>query len=360
MAMSGVGASPQDLAIGWALRHVEGAMSAGEIEAFADWLHQDPAHGEAFEQAMAAWAMLEGPRFEPEILALRSEALGALQAAQRRRWRLPGLGALVVGPGRLAAAAAGVLLAVGLGLHLWLAPDHYRTGTGERRVVTLADGSILAMDAQTSVSVDYRADGRHLTLENGRASFTVAKDPLHPFSVVSHGSVVVATGTQFSVEWMGRQTRVVLYEGHVAVLRQGAGVAPGRAAPSVMMQQAGWIPADTLLTPGHELVVPEDAAPVQMHALADPHAERLWEQGQIDVSDEPLGLVAARMNRYLPGPRLLVARDAADVRISGLFNAGDLEAFVSGVTQVFPVVAERQDDGSFCLSRQRNSSHRCG
>jgi ferric-dicitrate binding protein FerR (iron transport regulator) len=47
-----------------------------------------------------------------------------------------------------------------------------------------------------------------------------------------------------------------------------------------------------------------------------PRGERAWEQGQIDAS-EPLGVVAARMNRYLPGPHLLVAEDAAQIRISG-------------------------------------------
>jgi transmembrane sensor len=54
------------------------------------------------------------------------------------------------------------------------------------------------------------------------------------------------------------------------------------------------------------------------------------------------------MNRYLNGPRL-VAPDAAGVRISGLFNAGDMDAFISGVTGLFPVVAQRQADGSFRL-----------
>lgn len=342
----------EDIAIGWALRHVEGEMGFEEIERFADWLQQSPDHGEAFDRAMASWAMLEAPRFEPEILALRSEALDALHAVQSRRWRarwrLPAVK-------HLALAAAGLSLVIGAGLWWWLQPDRYETGTGERRVVALADGSQLAMDAQTRVTVDYRADGRHLVLEQGRATFTVAKDPLHPFSVASHGSLVVATGTQFGMEWLGDQTRVVLYEGHVAILRhQGDRLMPGLLAG----RQHG-IAADTMLIPGREAVVPEGRAAISVHDLADPRSERAWEQGQIDVADEPLGVVAARMNRYLPGPRLLVAEDAAQIRISGLFNAGDLEAFVGGVTHVFPVVAERQGDGSFCLRGPSNSTGPC-
>jgi len=341
-----------DIAIIWALRHIEGEMDFEAIEAFADWLQHDPAHGEAFDNAMASWAMLEGPRFEPEILSLRSEALDALHAAQSRRWRARWR----VPPVRhMALAAAGLSLLIGAGLYLWLRPDHYETGTGERRVVALADGSLLAMDAQSSVTVDYRADGRHLVLEKGRATFTVTKDPLHPFSVASHGSLVVATGTQFGMEWLGDQTRVVLYEGHVAILRHQG----DRLVPGVLEGRQRGIAADTMLTPGREAVVPEGPAPVSVHDLTDPRSERAWEQGQIDVSDEPLGVVAARMNRYLPGPHLLVAQDAAQIRVSGLFNAGDLEAFVGGVTHVVPVVAERQADGSFCLRGTSNSTAPC-
>src|SRR3546814_12464145 len=43
-----------------------------------------------------------------------------------------------------------------------------------------------------------------------------------PFSVAAAGKIVVATGTEFSVELLGRETRVILYEGHVAVLNGSA------------------------------------------------------------------------------------------------------------------------------------------
>src|SRR3546814_10479709 len=46
--------------------------------------------------------------------------------------------------------------------------------------------------------------------------------PLRPFSVAAAGKIVVATGTEFSVELLGRETRVILYEGHVAVLNGSA------------------------------------------------------------------------------------------------------------------------------------------
>jgi transmembrane sensor len=39
-------------------------------------------------------------------------------------------------------------------------------------------------------------------------------------------------------------------------------------------------------------------------------------------------------------------RDASNVRISGVFHAGDTEAFIDGVTALFPVRAERDARGA--------------
>lgn len=338
-------ATREEVAIGWALRHTHGDMSFTEIEVFAAWLGEDTANGEAFDEAMAAWHMLDGPSFEPEMLSLRCEALGALQAAQRRRWRPSPVW-------RSAALAASLVLGLSIGIYLWNAPDHYRTGVGERRVVALADGSRVTLDAKSSVTVSYHAHTRELTLDSGRATFSVAKDPLRPFSVASHDSMVIATGTQFSVERLGEATRVVLYEGHVAVMRKLG----DRLVPATLSSRHGDSPADTELTPGRELILPDNAVPSRLRTLPDPDAERAWEHGQIDVDDEPLGIAAARMNRYQTGPRLIVAPEITDIRVSGLFDAGDIEAFASGIAGIAPVDAERRVDGSFYLHRRSSST----
>src|SRR3546814_16920388 len=93
----------------------------------------------------------------------------------------------------------------------------------------LDDDSRLSLDANTRVRVKYSRAGRQLWLEEGRARFEVAKDPLRPFSVAAAGKIVVATGTEFSVELLGREPPVILYEGHVAVLN-------GRSAPRDTLQ----------------------------------------------------------------------------------------------------------------------------
>src|SRR3546814_20684114 len=113
----------------------------------------------------------------------------------------------------------------------------------------LDDDSRLSLDANTRVRVKYSRAGRQLWLEEGRARFEVAKDPLRPFSVAAAGKIVVATGTEFSVELLGRETRVILYEGHVAVLN---GSAATRATLKLFDEKPAPRPDYLLLHPGTE------------------------------------------------------------------------------------------------------------
>jgi transmembrane sensor len=184
--------------------------------AFADWLQQSPDHGKAFDRAMASWAMLEDPRFEPEILALRSEALDALHAVRAAAAPLALFRPHAYGAGRRDLA-----LVVGAGIWLWLRPTIMRPA---RRAARGGAGGWLATGDGCADQRDRRLPCRWAASGAGTGTRHLhrGQGPAASFSVASHGSLVVATGTQFGVEWLGDQTRVVLYEGHVAILRNRA------------------------------------------------------------------------------------------------------------------------------------------
>jgi transmembrane sensor len=239
-----------------------------------------------------------------------------------------------------AAAAAVVLLSAAVGLWAWAnAPAVYRTGVAERQVAVLKDGSKISLDAATTVRVRYSRNRRDLELVQGRAKFDVAKDALRPFSVSASNTVVVATGTQFSVELLQREIHVILYEGHVAVLDRK----PEHGARQPLRLQASNMPADQGLTPGRELVVAETSA-IASVAPTDPSRALSWEAGQLVFVEEPLSSAVERVNRY-SNEKLEIGDSAAgQVRVTGVFTAGDVQAFVEGVSSAFPVRAVRQND----------------
>lgn len=318
----------REAALGWCLRLADGPLGADEREHFQAWLDGDAGNAALFDEAVALWSGVEDQAGAPEMVVLRGQALESARRANAMRWARRG----VLSP-RIAAIAATLLIGVFAGVWTLGVPQTYRTGVGEREVVALADGSKLSLDADSAVSVRFTPSRRELVLRKGRARFSVAKDPLKPFAVTAAGKTVVAVGTEFSVERLGGQVRVILFEGKVSVLTRPSPIGTPAPMPVGRARQ----PADTVLKPGGELII-ADAAPVAQLTAADLSRSLSWEGGQLIFKNEPLGAAVERVNRYADH-RIEVEDGAAEVLVSGVFTAGDTEAFLGGVTAVFPVRA---------------------
>jgi transmembrane sensor len=325
----------------WAARLAEGLVLPSEQAEFQAWLDADPRNGAALDGIIVAWRTVEAYAASAPVVALREAALASARRSLRRRQNplfRPQLA--------WALAAACLILVVALGA-AWLVytPRAYETGVGERRVVALRDGSKLSLDAATVVKVRYTRDKRQLWLERGRARFEVARNPLRPFSVSAGDEVVVATGTAFSVELVKKQVRVVLYEGHVMLLDRAGGEA--RRTVTVGGRR---LAADELLAPGRELILPavetaQSAPKASVVATLDPVRSLSWEAGQLVFEDEPLDVVVERMNRYAATPLVVADTPTGDLRISGVFRAGDTEALVQGLSAAFGVKSRKGPDG---------------
>lgn len=335
-------AEPVERAALWASRLADGRMPADQQAEFQAWLDADPAHETALREIVGAWEAVEQYAASAEVMALREAALASARRSldRRARGRLPRSRVWV-----LIAATVLLALVTGGGAWMWLSPRTYETAVGERRVVALADGSKVSLDADTVVKVRYTGETRRLWLERGRAKFEVARNPLRPFSVAAANEVVVATGTAFSVELVQRQVRVVLYEGHVMVLDRA-----GRGARRTVAVGPRRIAADQLLSPGRELILPaqspERAAPPAVVAASDPVRSLSWEAGQLVFEDEPLRIVVERMNRYADRPLEVGDEAAARVRVSGVFRAGDTDALVQGLAAAFDLKARGGASGT--------------
>lgn len=312
----------------WCIRLSDGEVTPRIRQELEAWLAADERHARAFENALRVWQALGPAQSSDAMTTLRDETRRRFEAAQREHRRR------VAKRSWIGAMAASVMAAViGVGLWMQSAPESYVTA-GHRDVVTLEDGSVLSMDARTRVDVRYRNDRRELQLKHGRAKFSVAHDASRPFSVMAADRRVVATGTQFSVELLGQQVHVILYEGSVDVISETER-APGVGAPSSS--------ATKKLAPGQELIAAIGVRREAHVKAADLESSLSWEVGQIAFNDEPLSVAVERMNRYTSTPMSVTNDAAARVTISGTFFAGDTESFIEGVTSLFPVRVETVD-----------------
>jgi transmembrane sensor len=308
-------------ATAWRVRLAEAGLETSP--AFETWLTEDARHRAAWGQAQGGWALLGDPT-SLEALAARRQALGRA----RNLGGKPPHG-LADGPWRLVATLATLALAALLALVVWGQPQRYQTTPGERRVVRLADGSRVSLDAGSLLKVRLQARSRDLDLVRGQARFDVAHDASRPFQVHVRNQTIVALGTRFSIDLLGPTVTVTLLEGRVVVTGDGARVAA-----------LGVAPVRTVLQPGQRLVVATgfDPDPPRVEPVALDRATA-WENGTLIFADEPLGLVTERVSRYSARSLTVADAQAASLRISGVFKAGDVATFLDTVTQYLPVEA---------------------
>jgi transmembrane sensor len=198
----------------WFLRLRSESARVEDLPELKRWMENDPRNALAYQQVSASWETVGAHASAPEIVIGRRDALEDARRAARRRLRAPPL----THRWPAFAAAASILLAV-LGSVAWYYTqrDVYATDLGERRVLTLQDGSVVTLDARSRIRVDYQDNERLIALEQGQARFDVAKDPTRPFRVRAGAQTVVALGTQFNVELVAGTLLVTMIEGHVAV-----------------------------------------------------------------------------------------------------------------------------------------------
>ncbi len=300
---------------------------------YLNWI-ADAENFRALEAVEEGWTTVGDLSAAPELLELRRGALARAQRAGIRRWS-PKIAA-----GRAAAAILMITLFGGwLGYQYWQARATYQTDIGERRVVALPDGSRISMDSDTEVRVRYSSNARTLELDRGRARFDVAHDVTRPFTVAAGTETVVAVGTSFNVERLGSAVLVTLIQGHIVI--KGAMQAPVLAARPVPKPSVS-------LDAGEQLIATADAKPVI--AQVNLQAATAWESGHLIFKDETLSEAVARVNRYTDKP-ITIDPDIAAIRISGVFNAGDIGAFVSAITSYLPVQATTGPDNEIVLQR---------
>jgi len=319
-------------AAAWRVRLTEaGLRSSPEFES---WL-RDGDNQAAWNQVARAWNYFDDVAQAPEIVAAREAALRDANRAASRLGR-PVLIRRLTG----LIAAALVVCALGGGAYWWAdRPDDYRTLAGERRVVTLADGSKLSLDADSEVTVRYGKNERFLRLLKGQARFDVAHDKTRPFAVIAGRQKVIATGTAFNIDMAGPKVLVTLIEGHVVVLDEYGENTTAPVQPKIIELRAG-----------QQL----SAAPSGSAEIVPANIQRVtaWTIGQLMFDDEPLSSVVDRVNRY-GGTQIIIADPRVGaMKISGVFNAGDVLGFVEIVTHYLPVRAVSDDPHTIALESQ--------
>lgn len=308
----------------WFARLNQRSVTTSDVRAFSEW-RRDPENARVFARLESLWAAAETLAETPEVAAFTAEARARLEPAATARRPVRARRLIPIGVTGLAT------LAMAAAAWIWIdqRPTILETAVGEQRSVELEDGSRVILDTGSRLEVRYSNARRDVTLTQGQAMFEVEGDPARPFLVQAGDTRVTAIGTRFDVRRTGQGARVILVEGRVAV-QQGRTDA-GR-----------WS-----LAPGQEITT---ARPQPEVRSANVPAATSWTTGRLTFENTPIAVAVAEINRYSRTPVTLDDARISSIRVSGVFDTGDVEGFVSALSDLYALKATRTPDGRLVLS----------
>lgn len=288
----------------WVLLLTSGDATRADIAALKLWCARSALHAEAFARASGRWRAL-GPAIE--VRAGQSIGIPAAGAqASRRIGRRAFLG------GALAASTVAAVVAIRRPpFGLWPSFDEiaadYRTGTGERHRVALADGGAVEMNTRTSLNL--RKAGDRLELITGEAAVATAA---HAIEVIAGDGRVRADTAQFNVRYDGTAVCVTCLSGTVEVEQRGRSI--------TMRQEQQVSYADGNL--GAAMAI-------------DPAVVSGWQHGDLWFKNEPLANVIDEVNRYRPGRIVLMNDELGRRRVTAHFKLDRLELVMVQLRETF-------------------------
>jgi len=282
-------------AANWIERRSRESWSASDEVHLQDWLFDAPANRIAFWRLESAWSETS------RLTALRQPEAHRVRRETPRR-KLPMLSNLAV--------AATVVVALGLLTSSYFSSREstYSTALGERKILTLADGSQIELNTNTILRAAITAGARKVWLDKGEAYFSVKHDTARPFEVIVSGRRITDLGTKFNVREEGNRLRVTVLQGRVS-FDERDGSAPTELKPGdIVTSEAGKLSLTRV--PTQELT------------------DRLsWRSGKLMFHHAPLSEIAAEFNRYNVKKIVISGEGARSLTVNGTFATNDVQAF---------------------------------
>ena len=287
------------MAANWLSLLHSGEASNEDREACLNWRNANPEHELAWVRAEAVQQKLG---LIPESLG--KGTLGRKQRYDRRQ---------TIKTVALLIAAGPLAYATYRGIPWREVTADYRTSTGERRQIRLADGSQLYMNTASALDIDANLQHQLITLHEGEILFETAPSSQRPWLVNTAHGQLRPIGTRFIVRQLDAMTQLGVIEGQVEIR-------PAHASHKRLSagQQAGF-----------------DAHGIQPVRRLPNHADA-WIRGVLHVNNMRLGQFVHELARYRYG-MLRCDPAVADLRISGVFRLDETDRIIEALPATLPV-----------------------
>lgn len=297
-----------------ARRDVSGWTDAEQAD-LDTWLSQSTAHMVAFVRLEDMWKRAD-----------RLKALSAHASRQGNVWRH-----LLTDSFALKAVAAAVIVtSLGAAIGFFRsqpAETVYSTAIGGHKVLTLADGSHIDLNTDTTLRLSSTGNRVTAKLDRGEAFFQIQHDPRRTFVVLAGQHRVTDIGTEFVVRTRPNHFEVSLISGSAKF-----------DTPDGQMQ------TPILLRPGDDLTVADNLITTTRKTAHRLDEELGWRRGMLIFENAPLSEIVAEFNRY--GTHRIVVADRATARIplSASFPTDGAAGFLELAKAMLKVKVEQRAD----------------
>lgn len=293
----------------WLTLLMSGEAGDEQQHQWRQWRQAHVDHEAAWQHVEAVTGRMKSLERNPAYAALSSYGANGQPSsvARRRATRMLLWGGIAAGAGLLASRSG-----------TWQASmADLRSGTGERRDLTLEDGTRLTLNTDSAVNLRFDANQRRILLVAGEIMIATRHGPEHtdsrPLLVTTAEGSIRSLGTRFTVRQHAERTSVAVLESAVEVQPRNGDA--------------------RLLHAGEQTQFSRDA--VEAPRSANAHADA-WTRGQLVADEQRLGDFLAELDRYRPGV-LRVDPQIAALRLSGVFPLADTDKILATLPSVLPV-----------------------
>lgn len=301
-------------------------MSSEDVHAFREWIGRSPKHYEEIRRI----ARLSS---DVNILTQLREPIETALAEQRavirraRPWYHRHMRHAL-----LSVAAVACIAVIGINFSRITPPVQpyvIATDIGGYSERTLSDGSVVKLNTNSQIEVDFDATSRRVRLIKGEVFFDVTHNAERPFIVLADDKIVRAIGTAFSVRWTEGDLSVVVSDGRVAFtpLVDTSNALEIEPAEGEIYEAVVKSSDPIFLDAGQKLRLSENkrVEVVAVYSETEIRSEHSWQSGILDFSNRPLEDVVREVNRYTD-IRIEISDPALrDLKFGGIFRTGETQ-----------------------------------
>ena len=339
----------------WIVRMDSRTLDDNEVQELRAWVQRSDFHREYLLKLAKNWDSMSvlqelGELFplpEKEIATSTRTGWSKVRNRIREILRSP----YGITAGGLATILMVSSLLVGTPEKLTSKSHEYVTQIGERNSYTLEDGTVVSLNTNTRLEVNYSDARRAINLIQGEATFVVAKNPEKPFVVYAGNGLVWAVGTAFNVRHDAGIVDVIVTEGRVKVFSDTSAtdsIAPSIDVASELSDAASAGAGETESSSEHYAQQDQREALLgaggalryrevieSFKTMEHEESQRIlaWHEGSLVFKGETLEQAVAEISRYTDKDLVIADDSLKSLRVGGHYKLDDIDALLASLGQ---------------------------